>query len=88
MFLLNKKLIKWFSEALTNLSYMAGTTQTCYKLLQEASGHTVAKEQFGQSMWKRFQETTCFQKVIEDIELAFLKVIGSSLVSFLCITYT
>ena len=71
-----------FLEALTNLSYVAGTSQTCYKLLQEASGHVGAKEEFGQKLWKRFQETTCFQKVVEDVELAFSKVISSSLVSF------
>ena len=64
------------------MSYVAGTTQTCYKLLQETSGHVGAKEEFGQKLWKRFQETTCFQKVVEDVELAFSKVIGSSLVSF------
>ena len=68
---------------MTNLSYIAGTTQTCYKLIQEASGHIGAKAEFGQLMWKRFQETTSFQKVVEDVENAFSKVkICSSLVSF------
>ena len=53
---------------------MAGTAQTCYKLIQETSGYLGAREQFGESMWQRFQETTCFQKVVEDLELAFTKV--------------
>ena len=62
------------SEALTNLSYIAGTAQSSYKLIQEVSGFTGGRDRFGESMWERFQETTCFQKVIDDLEKAFTKV--------------
>ena len=53
---------------------MAGTAQTAYKLLQEVSGQKGAVNEFGELMWNRFQETTCFKKIIEDLELSFTTV--------------
>ena len=63
-----------FLEALTNISYLAGAAQTAYKLLQEVSGHKGAVDSFGELMWTRFQDSTGFKKVIEDLENSFTTV--------------
>ena len=62
-------------ESMTNISYVAGLCQTSYKLLQEVQGFTVTREQVSNQLWEQFRDTTCFQKIIGDIEDAFLKVL-------------
>ena len=63
-----------YLEALTNLSYVAGTCQSSYKLAQEVAGLTQTRDQIGTQLWKQFQDTTCFSKIIGDIETAFSNV--------------
>ena len=56
------------------MSHVAGACQTSYKLVQEVSGHTGSTKVLGEKLWKRFQESTNFKRVVDDLESAFQKV--------------